>query len=98
MLVTKGKSLTKFHAITHPSMPNYAAIVAGDFFGLANEVLQGWDSRGTRSEFQYDELLRPVAVFEHFVTQPPRCAAATRASGACQRSSPTDGADESSRP
>ena len=37
MLATKGKSLTNFHAITHPSLPNYAAIVAGDFFGLANE-------------------------------------------------------------
>ena len=37
MLATKGKSLTNFHAITHPSLPNYAATVAGDFFGLANE-------------------------------------------------------------
>ncbi|KAJ5343500.1 hypothetical protein N7541_007978 [Penicillium brevicompactum] len=37
MLATKGKSLTNFHAITHPSLPNYAAMVAGDFFGLANE-------------------------------------------------------------
>ena len=37
MLATKGKSLTNFHAITHPSLPNYAAIVAGEFFGLANE-------------------------------------------------------------
>ncbi|CAI7624679.1 unnamed protein product [Penicillium pancosmium] len=37
MLATKGKSLTNFHAITHPSLPNYAAVVAGDFFGLANE-------------------------------------------------------------
>ena len=43
-------------------------------FGLANEVLQGWDSRRTKREVQYDELLRPVAVFEHLVTQPPRCA------------------------
>ncbi|VVP35388.1 RHS repeat domain-containing protein [Pseudomonas fluorescens] len=43
-------------------------------FGLANEVLQDWDSRGTRREVKYDELLRPVAVFEHLVTQPPRCA------------------------
>ncbi|KAJ5710319.1 hypothetical protein N7488_004475 [Penicillium malachiteum] len=35
MLATKGKSLTNFHAITHPSLPNYVATVAGDFFGLA---------------------------------------------------------------
>ncbi|MDR6915203.1 RHS repeat-associated protein [Pseudomonas sp. 3296] len=43
-------------------------------FGLANEVLQGWDSRGTRREVEYDERLRPVAVFEHVATAPRRCA------------------------
>ncbi|UVL41406.1 RHS repeat protein [Pseudomonas sp. B21-040] len=42
--------------------------------GLANEVLQGWDSRGTRWEIGYDDLLRPVAVFEHVATEPRRCA------------------------
>ncbi|MDR6915202.1 insecticidal toxin complex protein TccC [Pseudomonas sp. 3296] len=42
--------------------------------GLANEMLQGWDSRGTRREVEYDERLRPVAVFEHVATAPRRCA------------------------
>ncbi|MCP1443546.1 RHS repeat-associated protein [Pseudomonas sp. GGS8] len=42
--------------------------------GLANEALQSWGSRGTRREIHYDDLLRPVAVFEHVATQPPRCA------------------------
>ncbi|EJM19274.1 RHS repeat-associated core domain protein containing protein [Pseudomonas sp. GM18] len=42
--------------------------------GLANEMLQGWDSRAVRREVVYDDLLRPVAVFEHLATQPPRCA------------------------
>lgn len=42
--------------------------------GLANELRQGWDSRGTRREIRYDDLLRPVAVFEHVATQPPQCA------------------------
>jgi hypothetical protein len=37
LLATRGKLLTNSHGITHPSLPNYAAIVAGDFFGLANE-------------------------------------------------------------
>jgi len=45
-----------------------------NFFGLANEVLQGWDSRGTRREVEYDERLRPVTVFEHVATAPRRCA------------------------
>jgi hypothetical protein len=33
----RGKLLTNSHGITHPSLPNYAAMAAGDFFGLANE-------------------------------------------------------------
>ncbi|KJZ37871.1 RHS repeat domain-containing protein [Pseudomonas fluorescens] len=42
--------------------------------GLANEVLQSWDSRGTRRQIEYDDLLRPVAEFEHLATAPRRCA------------------------
>jgi insecticidal toxin complex protein TccC len=42
--------------------------------GVANEVLHDWDSRGTRREIEYDERLRPVAVFEHVATAPRRCA------------------------
>jgi len=40
--------------------------------GLGNEVLLGWDSRGTRREVEYDDLLRPVAVFEQGVAEPRR--------------------------
>ncbi|WP_415773887.1 RHS repeat domain-containing protein [Pseudomonas sp. LB3P38] len=40
--------------------------------GLGNEVLQGWDSRGTGRMVDYDDLLRPVAVFEQGVTEPQR--------------------------
>ena len=40
--------------------------------GLANEVVWGWDSRGTRREVEYDDLLRPVAVFEQGTTEPRR--------------------------
>ncbi|WP_223429891.1 RHS repeat-associated core domain-containing protein [Pseudomonas sp. GL-B-26] len=42
--------------------------------GLGNEVLLGWDSRGTRREVEYDPLLRPVAVFEQGETEPRRSA------------------------
>ncbi|KAL1985255.1 hypothetical protein VTN96DRAFT_8054 [Rasamsonia emersonii] len=37
LLARRGKLLTNSHGITHPSLPNYAAMVAGDFFGIANE-------------------------------------------------------------
>lgn len=37
LLATRGKLLTRSYAITHPSLPNYAALVAGDFFGMADE-------------------------------------------------------------
>ncbi|MGE8186420.1 RHS repeat domain-containing protein [Pseudomonas sp. NPDC086278] len=45
-----------------------------NLFGVADQVLLGWDSRGTRREVTYDDRLRPVAVFEHLHTQPARCA------------------------
>ena len=37
LMATRGKLLTNSHGITHPSLPNYAAVVAGDFFGIAHE-------------------------------------------------------------
>jgi len=41
--------------------------------GLADEVLSDWDSRETRREVEYDDLLRPVAVFEQGAVEPRRC-------------------------
>ncbi|MFJ3377658.1 RHS repeat domain-containing protein [Pseudomonas sp. NPDC086112] len=40
--------------------------------GLGAEILLAWDSRGTRREVEYDDLLRPVAVFEQGATEPRR--------------------------
>ena len=40
--------------------------------GLGNEVLQGWDSRGTGRKVEYDDLLRPLVVFEQGTTEPRR--------------------------
>ncbi|TPG75958.1 RHS repeat domain-containing protein, partial [Pseudomonas mandelii] len=40
--------------------------------GLGNEVLLGWDSRGTGRKVEYDDLLRPVVVFEQGVAEPRR--------------------------
>lgn len=37
VLARRGRLLTNSHGITHPSLPNYAALVAGDFFGLSDE-------------------------------------------------------------
>lgn len=44
LLATRGKLLTNSHGITHPSLPNYAAIVAGDFFGMAHEDFYNVDA------------------------------------------------------
>jgi insecticidal toxin complex protein TccC len=69
-------NLTTVHSLSgHPVCT--VSVDAGSQISLpgpANEVLQGWDSRGTRREIHYDNRLRPVAVFEHVATQPPRCA------------------------
>ena len=40
--------------------------------GLGDEVLLAWDSRGTQREVEFDDLLRPVAVFEQDATEPRR--------------------------
>jgi hypothetical protein len=32
--------LTQYHAVTHPSLPNYLALVAGDFFGITDDCLE----------------------------------------------------------
>ena len=40
--------------------------------GLGHEVLSRWDSRGTRREVEYDDLLRPVAVIEQGTAEPRR--------------------------
>jgi hypothetical protein len=37
LLARRGKLLTNSHGITHPSLPNYATFLAGDFFGIADE-------------------------------------------------------------
>ncbi|MDI3271039.1 RHS repeat-associated core domain-containing protein [Pseudomonas sp. AL03] len=41
--------------------------------GLGSEVLLSWDSRGTHREIEYDDLLRPGAVFEQGANEPRRC-------------------------
>jgi acid phosphatase len=36
-LATQGILLTNYYAVTHPSEPNYCAVVAGDNFGMDND-------------------------------------------------------------
>jgi hypothetical protein len=36
-LAAQGLLLTSFHAVTHPSQPNYLSAVGGDFFGLGDD-------------------------------------------------------------
>ncbi|MCI0994772.1 RHS repeat-associated core domain-containing protein [Pseudomonas corrugata] len=44
-----------------------------DLPGLASESLRGWDGRGTRRDVVFDDLLRPVAVFEQGSGQSRTC-------------------------
>ncbi|WP_175652114.1 RHS repeat domain-containing protein [Pseudomonas sp. Marseille-P9899] len=41
--------------------------------GEAGQVVCQWDGRGSRRTVEYDDLLRPVAVFEQSAHQPQRC-------------------------
>ncbi|MHC8375618.1 RHS repeat-associated core domain-containing protein [Pseudomonas sp. MDT1-16] len=41
--------------------------------GLGSEVLLSWDNRGTHRKVEYDDLLRPVSVFEQGGAEPSRC-------------------------
>lgn len=36
-LAKKGLSLTNYFAVTHPSMPNYAASISGDYYGINHD-------------------------------------------------------------
>jgi acid phosphatase len=36
-LAKKGISLTNHFAVTHPSMPNYAAAISGDYYGINHD-------------------------------------------------------------
>ncbi|RVD76168.1 RHS repeat domain-containing protein [Pseudomonas koreensis] len=44
-----------------------------ELLGLAGEVVLGWDSRDTRREVEYDDLLRAVAVYEVGAGESRRC-------------------------
>lgn len=41
--------------------------------GFASEIVLSWDGRGTRREIEYDDLIRPVSLFEHNAPGPRRC-------------------------
>ncbi|KAI1312058.1 acid phosphatase phoa [Xylaria venustula] len=36
-LAKKGITLSGYHAVTHPSQPNYVASIGGDYFGMQND-------------------------------------------------------------
>jgi len=69
-------SLTSVHALNDSALRSDStdAGVQVQLPGLAGETLFNWDSRGTRREIEYDDLLRPVAVFEEGTGVPRRCA------------------------
>lgn len=74
-LATQGITLTNYYATTHPSEPNYAAVVGGDNFGMDNDdfnafpanistVVDLLDTKGI-SWAEYQEAL-PYAGFQGF--------------------------------
>ena len=74
-LASQGITLTNYYATTHPSEPNYAAVVAGDNFGMENDdfnaipanvstVVDLLDTKGI-SWGEYQENL-PYAGFQGF--------------------------------
>jgi insecticidal toxin complex protein TccC len=69
-------NLVRVHALSGVAISTLSVDAGSqiNLLGLAGEVLQGWDGRGTRREIEYDDLLRPVTVFEHVATAPRRCA------------------------
>ncbi|WP_256261624.1 RHS repeat domain-containing protein [Pseudomonas gingeri] len=42
-------------------------------FGDGDQLVQAWDSRGTERWVEYDELLRPLAIFEQGAGEAARC-------------------------
>jgi len=42
-------------------------------FGDGDHLLQTWDSRGSERRIEYDDLLRPLAIFEQGEDEAPRC-------------------------
>ncbi|WP_256347341.1 RHS repeat-associated core domain-containing protein [Pseudomonas gingeri] len=42
-------------------------------FGDGDQLLQAWDSRGSERRVEYDELLRPLAIFEQGEGEAARC-------------------------
>jgi len=38
-LASQGILLTNYYALTHPSEPNYAGVVGGDYFGIGDDNL-----------------------------------------------------------
>ncbi|WP_205900632.1 RHS repeat protein [Pseudomonas viridiflava] len=69
-------SLTTTHALNDIALRSDSsdAGVQVRLPGLAGQTLFNWDSRGTCREIAYDDLLRPVAVFEEGTGVPRRCA------------------------
>ncbi|HWH89819.1 MAG TPA: RHS repeat-associated core domain-containing protein [Pseudomonas sp.] len=69
-------SLTSVHALNDILLRSDStdAGIQVQLPGLAGERLFDWDDRGTCRELEYDDLLRPVAVFEEGSDVPRRCA------------------------
>ena len=71
----KPTSLTVVYSLTDSALrsdSNDAGTLV-ELPGPGGEILFGWDSRGTCRKVEYDDLLRPVAVFEEGADEPKSC-------------------------
>lgn len=69
-------NLTTVYSLTDQAL-NTQSVDAGwrvSLFGEAHQALHGWDGRGSQRTVEYDEQLRPLALFEHARDGKPVCA------------------------
>ena len=68
-------NMTRVHSLSDDvvSLLSVDAGLQVSLAGTGNQVLQRWDTRGTRSDIEYDDQLRPVAMFEQQGTAPRSC-------------------------
>lgn len=69
-------NLTTVYSLTDQAL-NTQSVDAGwrvSLFGEAHQALHGWDGRGSQRTVEYDEQLRPLALFEHARDGKPLCA------------------------
>lgn len=72
-LAKEGILLDQYYAMTHPSEPNYAAVVGGDFFGMAYVIRRMFSpesalTQASKGMTTYTQFLQSSPWFLHLQT------------------------------